>query len=94
MPHEAGVRAWLSRSRVPRDDIDDLIQETYCSLAGLDDFAHIDRPDAYFFSTVRNLLSRKVRRAAVVPVAIIAEIELVFDDDAFARTRGRRPPRL
>jgi RNA polymerase sigma factor (sigma-70 family) len=92
MPHEANVRAWLVRARVPQEDIDDLIQESYCSLAGLDTVDHIDRPDAYFFSTVRNLLSRKLRRAAVVPIATIAEIES-FDDDRPSPERevaGRR----
>jgi RNA polymerase sigma-70 factor (ECF subfamily) len=92
MPHEAGVRAWLVRARVAREDADDLIQESYCSLAGLDSIDHIDRPDAYFFSTVRNLLARKLRRAAVVPIATIAEIES-FDDDRPSPERevaGRR----
>lgn len=80
MPHEGRVRAWLIRARVTREDVDDLIQEAYCSLAGLTSVDHIDRPDAYFFSTARNLLARKLRRAAVVPIATIAEIES-FDDD-------------
>ena len=80
MPHEAGVRAWLVRARVSRDDIDDLIQESYCALAGLDDVDHIDRPDAYFFSTARNLLIRRLRRASVVPIAALAEIESLNDD--------------
>lgn len=92
MPHEARVRAWLIRARVARDDVDDLIQEAYCSLAALDSVDHIDRPDAYFFSTARNLLARKLRRAAVVPIATIAEIES-FDDDRPSPERevaGRR----
>lgn len=79
MPHEARVRAWLGRARVAREDVDDLIQESYCCLAALDSVDHIDRPDAYFFSTARNLLVRKLRRAAVVPIVTIAEIES-FDD--------------
>ena len=92
MPHEARVRAWLIRARVAGHDVDDLIQESYCSLAGLDSVDHIDRPDAYFFSTARNLLARKLRRAAVVPIATIAEIES-FDDDRPSPERevaGRR----
>jgi RNA polymerase sigma-70 factor (ECF subfamily) len=73
------VRAWLLRAKVSAEDIDDLIQEAYCKLTGLDSVDHIDRPDAYFFSIVRNLLVRRLRRAAVVPFSTIAEIE-AFDD--------------
>ncbi|MES2272163.1 MAG: sigma-70 family RNA polymerase sigma factor [Pseudomonadota bacterium] len=80
MPHEPKVRAWLGRAKVSPDDIDDLLQEAYCKLAGLDTFDHIERPDAYFFSLTRNLLLRKLRRSSVVPLTRIAEIE-AFDDD-------------
>jgi RNA polymerase sigma-70 factor (ECF subfamily) len=79
MPHEGKVRAWLARARVTQEDIDDLIQESYSNLVGLDRTDHIDRPDAYFFSIARNLLLRKLRRSSVVPIATIAEIES-FDD--------------
>ena len=41
-PHEADVRAWLRHALVPPDDIDDLIQEAYCKLAGLQAVDHID----------------------------------------------------
>ena len=80
MPHEINVRAWLRRTRVSPEDIDDVIQEAYCKLAGLDGFEHIERPDAYFFSVVRHLLLRRIRRASVVSFTTIAEIE-AFDDD-------------
>jgi RNA polymerase sigma-70 factor (ECF subfamily) len=80
MPHEARVRTWLRRSRLDRDDIDELIQETYCRLSMLDSIEHIDRPDAYFFSIARNLLARRLRRQKVVPLETIAEIEAYRDD--------------
>nr|WP_232307286.1 sigma-70 family RNA polymerase sigma factor [Sphingomonas sp. Y57] len=80
MPHEAKVRLWLKRARVSGEDVDDLIQEAYCKLAGLETVEHIDRPDAYFFSLARNLLVRKLKRAAIVPFTTIAEIE-AYDDD-------------
>lgn len=79
MPHEASVRAWLRRMKVSADDLDDLIQESYCKLAGLDSVDHIHRPDAYFFSIARNLLLRRLRRSSVVSITAIAEIE-AFDD--------------
>jgi RNA polymerase sigma factor (sigma-70 family) len=75
MPHEKSVRAWLRRLHVDRDEIDDLIQEAYCNLAGLESVSHIVRPDRYFFLTVKNILNDKYRRAKVVRIEGVAEIE-------------------
>jgi RNA polymerase sigma factor (sigma-70 family) len=82
MPHEAKVRAWLSRSRMSQEDIDDVIQEAYCRLSSLDGFEAIDRPDAYFFSIARNLLASQMRRARIVRIEAVAEIEALapFDE--------------
>ena len=82
MPHEAKVRAWLARSRMSQEDIDDVIQEAYCRLSALDGFDAIDRPDAYFFSIARNLLAQQMRRARIVRIEAVAEIEALapFDD--------------
>jgi RNA polymerase sigma-70 factor (ECF subfamily) len=80
IPHEGEVRAWLARPRLPQEDIDDLIQESYCRLSALDSVDHIDRPDAYFFSIARNLMVRRLKRAQVVPIDAIAEIEAYADD--------------
>ena len=82
MPHEAKVRAWLARSRVSQEDVDDVIQEAYCRLSALDGFEAIARPDAYFFSIARNLLAQQMRRARIVRIEAVAEIEALspFDD--------------
>ena len=80
IPHEAAVRAWLARTRASQEDIDELIQESYSRLAALESVDHIDRPDAYFFSIARNLLVRRLRRARVVPIEAIAEIDAFQDD--------------
>ena len=82
MPHEPDVRAWLARSRVSGDDIDELIQEAYCRLAMLPSVDHIERADSYFFSIARNLLLRRIKRAQVVPIDLVAEIESWSADDA------------
>lgn len=79
IPHEASVRVWLSRSRVAQEDAEELIQEAYCRLAVLDTVDHIDRADAYFFSIVRNLLARRMRRERIVAIEAIAEIESFVD---------------
>ena len=74
MPHEPKVRAWLCRTGLAREDIDDVIQESYCNFSGLDDHDHISRPDGYFFQIVRNLVVRRAARAKIVPfVPIIGE---------------------
>jgi RNA polymerase sigma factor (sigma-70 family) len=81
MPHEAGVRAWLARSMISPDDIDDLIQEAYCRLAALDRIDHIRRPDGYFFQTVKNLIMEQLRRVRVVRIEVAAEIDDHLRDD-------------
>lgn len=75
MPHEGAVRAWLRRSLVSHEDIDDLIQEAYCRMAALEDVEHIVRPDGYFFQIVRNLLGDQVRRSRIVRIEAVTEIE-------------------
>jgi len=80
MPHEERVRAWLYGSNASREEVDDLIQESYCILAGLRDVDHIERPDAYFFSIARNLYLRHLKRRTVVPIEAVAEIESFCDD--------------
>lgn len=75
MPHEPAVRAWLKRSLVSEEDADDLIQEAYANLASLDAFEQIGRPDGYFFQIVRNLLTSQIRRARIVRIESVAEID-------------------
>jgi RNA polymerase sigma factor (sigma-70 family) len=79
MPHEERVRAWLYSSKASREEVDDLIQESYCILAGLPAVDHIERPDAYFFSIARNLYLRHLKRQTVIPISTVAEIESFCD---------------
>ncbi len=80
MPGEAEIRRWLARGKVTRDDADEVIQEAYCRLSMLESVDHIKMPSAYFFSVVRNLLLRRLKRQKVVPFDTVAEIE-TFEDD-------------
>ena len=77
LPHEPQVRAWLRRARIDAVEVDEIIQEAYCRLSGLPAVDHIDDPGAYFFSIARNLLSRRLRSAKVVPLETIAEIDAI-----------------
>lgn len=75
IPHEPVVRRWLRRSMVSREDIDDLIQEAYCRLAGLSDVSHIEKPQAYFTLIVQNLLTDQIRRSRIVRFETVAEMD-------------------
>src|SRR6185369_17960765 len=75
LPHEGAIRAWLRRSRVSPDDIDDLVQEAYCRIAGLERIDHIERPQGYFFQVVRMLLAERLRRSRIVQIETVAEMD-------------------
>ncbi|QJU60115.1 sigma-70 family RNA polymerase sigma factor [Sphingomonas sp. AP4-R1] len=79
IPCERQVRAWLSRWGVRQDDSDEIIQDAYCRIATLDTVSHIDDPRAYFFSIVRNLAIRRLRRESIVKIETIAEIDACHD---------------
>lgn len=83
LPHEADVRAWLRRSGSLASDIDDVIQEAYCRLAGLGSVAHIANGRAYFFRTARNIAIEKIRHARIVRIDCVTEIDAlnVVDDE-------------
>lgn len=79
MPHEPAVRAWLRVRVAAPEDADDLIQEAYAKLTGLTSFEQIDRPAAYFFQVVRNLLIDHVRHTRVVRIDAIGDIGDISD---------------
>jgi RNA polymerase sigma-70 factor (ECF subfamily) len=83
LPHEPAVRRWLAGSKVAPEEIDDLVQEAYCKLADLPSVDGIRNPRAYFFQVVRNLLANNLRRARVVKIETVTELEAlnVFTDE-------------
>ena len=82
LPKEAGVRRWLSRALVAQEDIDDIVQDAYCRIATMESVTHIDRPGAFFFQTVRNLLFNRLKRAKLVRIETGFELDLFVDTDA------------
>ena len=74
LPHEADVRAWLLRTLDP-DDLEDVIQETYCQIASLKGVSHIASGRAYFFTAARSIVLMRLRRARVVSIESVTEIE-------------------
>jgi RNA polymerase sigma-70 factor (ECF subfamily) len=75
LPHEADVRRWLRRAGATPPDIDDIVQEAYCRLAGLATVAHIQNGRAYFFQTVRSIAIERIRRSRVVRIDSVPEID-------------------
>lgn len=91
-PHEARIRSWLLR-RISIEEAEDLIQDAYCRIAILDSVDHIDRPEIYFFSIVKNLFLRQLKRQKIVPIELIAELDSYSDEfqpspEAVAVSRG------
>jgi RNA polymerase sigma factor (sigma-70 family) len=76
VPYEATVRRWLFRHvrSLPQADADDLIQEAYSKFWVLD-LESIASPHAYFVTIVRNLVGEQARRAKIVPMERMGEIE-------------------
>ncbi len=56
-------------------EIDDIVQESYARLIALDDVAHILNPRAYFFQTARSILYQQARRARIVRIDTVAELD-------------------
>lgn len=94
LPHEAAVRSWLRRSFAAAGDVDDIIQETYCRLAALNTIEHIAEPRAYLFQAARSVALEQIRRARVVRIETVSEIEaldLALEDPSAERiVSGRR----
>jgi RNA polymerase sigma-70 factor (ECF subfamily) len=78
LPHERALRTWL-RTAFPGRDVDDVIQESYCRLAGLSSVAHIDDPRRYFFRVARNIVLEQVRRERVVRIEAASGLAVLED---------------
>ena len=75
VPHEPALRSWLHGRAPALMEVDDIVQETYALLAGLDDVGHILNPRAYLFTAARSVMLQQLRRAQIVPIVAIAEVE-------------------
>jgi RNA polymerase sigma-70 factor (ECF subfamily) len=82
LPHEADVRAWLRRALDP-EDLEDIVQEAYCRISSLDSIDHIRSGRAYLFTTARALVLERLRRARIVSIETVTEIDalaIVYDE--------------
>ena len=82
LPWEAEVRRWLRRytRTLFADDIDDLIQEAYARLWSTD-FTHIRNGRSFLYTIVRNALRDQRRRACVVQIECVAEMDALDVDE-------------
>ena len=82
LPHERRLRAWL-HARAAGGDIDDIVQETYAILAGLPSVTQIHNPRAYMFQVAQTVVLQRLRRAAIVRIDAVEEIERlsILDDE-------------
>lgn len=77
LPCEPGLRDWLRRRLSQRQDVDDVVQETYAILAAMADVSHIQQPRAYVYSVAHSVVLQQLRRAQVVSIEAVAEIDRV-----------------
>ncbi len=77
LPCEPGLRDWLRRRLSLRQDVDDVVQETYAILAAMADVSHIQQPRAYVYSVAHSVVLQQLRRAQVVSIEAVAEIDRV-----------------
>jgi RNA polymerase sigma-70 factor (ECF subfamily) len=76
VPYESRARSWLYRHvrTLCVADADDIIQESYARIWMLD-LESITHPRAYFLTIIRNLVAEHARRAKIVPMERMGEIE-------------------
>ncbi|MDV6331141.1 RNA polymerase sigma factor [Asticcacaulis sp. 201] len=82
VPHEAHLRAWLRGMSLSEDDIGDIVQDAYVAIARLSSVDHILNGKAYLFQTAKSVLIHNIRRARIVPIGQLTELQtLGLSDD-------------
>ena len=82
LPHEPGLRAWLTRLGVRPTERDDVVQEVYYRILRLDALDHIADARAYLYRSARNIVLEQMRRNRVVSIATMQNLdELGVADD-------------
>lgn len=75
LPHEAALRAWLGRRTPAGLEVDDIVQETYAILAGLEAVDHIHTPRTYMFEVAKSVVMRALRRGRIIAFETLAQVE-------------------
>jgi RNA polymerase sigma-70 factor (ECF subfamily) len=75
LPLEPALRRWLKSRRFRGVDLDDVVQETYAVMAGLESVDTIRNVGAYVFSVAQSLIHRQLRRSQIVQITTLADID-------------------
>lgn len=75
LPHEPALRSWLARRPLGGLEPDDIIQESYSIFAEMDRVDTIAYPRAYLFQVARSVVTRHVRRARIVPIHAVDNLD-------------------
>lgn len=75
LPFEPALRSWLRRKAIANIEIDDIIQESYAVLAGLDRVDHIRNAKSYLFEVAKSIIRQELRRSSVVRLRDIVELD-------------------
>lgn len=94
LPFEPELRGWLRRRlrALGDNDVDDLVQEALARIWTAD-LATIRNGRAYLYATVRHLLAEYARRAQIVPIELLGEIDslnIISDEPGPDRHVGAR----
>ena len=81
LPHEPWLRGLIERKYSVGIDIDDIVQEAYAHLIELDSVAGIRSPRSYFAQIARNLIVSQFRRARIVSIEAMAELDQLDTPD-------------
>lgn len=84
LPHEPALKGWLSRSTPVGVDPEDVIQEAYTILAELPTVEDIRHPRAYLFQVARSVITRHIRRARIVAIHAVDDLERLEHPDEAA----------
>lgn len=75
LPHEPALRAWLAKRSLAGLEVDDIVQETYAILAGLERVEHIVNGRTYMFEVAKSVVLRALRRSRIVAFEALAQAE-------------------
>ena len=88
LPHEAALRAWLSRRTIGGLEVDDIIQETYARLITMPSIEPIRDPKSYLFQVAKSVIATNLRGLKVVAITISdTEILNLAADDPSAEVQ-------
>lgn len=75
LPFEPALRRWLLGNMSVPADVDDIVQEAYARLSTLESVAGIQNPKAYLFQTAISIVRQEVRRARIVTIEAVSDLE-------------------